>query len=85
MRDPFPIVCRLGDALDRDQRTGWATKKALILLVAVHGDWNGAAALADALGVHPEEQEKIHQEALDHPTGRATPEPHPHRRKASTP
>lgn len=80
MRDAFPIVALLGDRLAR-QRHGWRDIKALIVLVAEAGDWNGAAALADALGVHPDQQEAIYHEVTTGagattPPRRTTP-PHP--------
>lgn len=71
MRDAFPIVCKLGDRL-AEERNGWRDTKALIVLVAEHGDWNGASALADALGVGPDQQEAIYQEVYG-PTDRNTP------------
>ncbi|HEY1178475.1 MAG TPA: hypothetical protein VGF17_20150 [Phytomonospora sp.] len=80
MRDAFPVVCALGDRFRRE-RTGWRDTKALIVLVAEHGDWNGAAALADALGVGPDAQEAIYQEVTNG-TGRATPAKPPRRKKA---
>jgi len=85
VRDPFPIVCKLGDRL-QGERTGWRDVKALVLLVARAGDWNGASALAEALGVSPDAQEQIYREAQQPPAGGATPAPFPHRRqKATTP
>lgn len=80
MRDAFPVVCQLGDRLGKE-RTGWRDIKALILLVAQEGDWNGASALAEALGVAPPEQEAIWNEAQQPPTGGATPAPFQHRRQ----
>lgn len=66
MRDPFPLVCQLGDELER-RRDGWQKAKALVLLVALSGDWNlGACQLADALGIPPHLQEEIRLEALRH-------------------
>lgn len=79
MRDPFPVVCNLGDRLQRE-RTGWRDAKALVLLVARAGDWNGASCLADALGIPPPEQERLYREAYDQPGG-ATPTPHHHRKR----
>lgn len=58
MRDPFPIVAKLGE------RLGWPEQKALVLLTATHGDWAGASMLADALGIGPEQQEAIYTEAV---------------------
>lgn len=78
MRDAFPIVCALGDRLRRE-RTGWRDVKALIVLVAQEGDWNGAAALADALGVGIDAQEVIYQEVRTK-AGEQTP-PQPTRRR----
>lgn len=61
MRDPFPLVCRLGERLP------WSEQKALVLLVAISGPWEaGACQLADALGIGPVEQEAIRAEALQH-------------------
>ncbi len=81
MRDAFPIVCMLGDRLARE-RTGWRDTKALIVLVAQAGDWNGASCLADALGVSPDAQEQIYLEVTT--GGGATPPPR-NRQKAPTP
>ena len=57
MRDPFPIVCKLGERLQ------WRDQKALVLLVAMHGPWEAAGQLADALGVGPDLQEQVYREA----------------------
>lgn len=62
MRDAFAVVAQLGQRLEKE-RTGWRDVKALILLVAQAGEWTSAAQLADALGVSPDEQEAIYQEA----------------------
>lgn len=83
MRDAFPIVCAIGDRLGRE-RTGWRDVKALVYLVAYEGDWRGAAALAEALGVSPDAQEAIYREVterhLQEATGRANPANH-HRKR----
>lgn len=81
MRDAFPIVCALGDRLAKE-RTGWRDTKALIVLVAQH-DWNAASCLADALGVHPDQQEAIYTEVTT--GGGATPPPRNHRKREHTP
>lgn len=75
MRDAFPIVCAIGDKLraedersmrsGRQTRPGWRDAKALIYLVAYEGDWRGAAALADALGVGADAQEAIYREVTE--------------------
>lgn len=80
MRDPFPVVCKLGDRLQRE-RTGWRDAKALVLLVARAGDWNGASCLADALGIPPAEQEAIYREAYHRPGGATPTHHHPHPRR----
>ncbi len=65
MRDAFAVVAQLGIRLqeaEREGRHGWRDAKALVVLVAEAGDWNGASALADALGISPDMQERIHHE-----------------------
>jgi hypothetical protein len=87
MQDPLPIVMQFADRLRRE-RHGWRDTKALILLVARSGDWNGAAALCDAFGLDDRTIERLHREAYgydqppwsDHQPGRA-PAP-PTRRRA---
>lgn len=74
----FPIVCQLGDMLqarERAGRHGWRDAKALVVLVAESGDWNGASCLADALGIGPERQEVIFREVYgdDFPMPTRTP------------
>lgn len=83
MRDAFPIVCAIGDRLARE-RTGWRDTKALIVLVAQQGDWNGASALAEALGVSPDAQEAIYREVTTG-AGATTPTNHHHRKRQLTP
>jgi hypothetical protein len=61
MREAFPIVCALGDRF-RKERMGLRDAKALVVLVAETGDWNGASSLADALGFSPDYQERIFRE-----------------------
>lgn len=80
MREPFPVVCLLGDRL-RKERTGWRDMKALVLLVAQEGDWTGAAALAEALGLSPDQTESIYR---DIETGGATPAPFPSRKQPTS-
>ena len=60
MRDPLAVLSRR-DAVART--LPWAEQKAMVLLVAMHGDWNGASQLADALGVDEVAQEAIYHEA----------------------
>lgn len=70
MRDAFPIVCAIGDKLrlaEANGRHGWRDCKALIVLVAQAGDWNGASCMADALGVGPDAQQAIYEEVYGHP------------------
>lgn len=62
MRDPLPIVMQLGDRLAREP-TGHRDRKALVLLVARSGDWNGAAALCDAFGIDDRTIENVYYEA----------------------
>lgn len=58
VRDPLPIVCKLGDRLH------WRDQKALVLLVAMNGDWSGGACqLADALGIPDTVQEELYRES----------------------
>lgn len=64
MREAFPIVCALGDRF-RTERMGLRDAKALVVLVAQAGDWNGASCLADALGFAPDYQERIYREVYD--------------------
>lgn len=42
-------------------KLGWRDVKAL-LLVAGKESWNAASALADALGVHPDDQEAVYRQ-----------------------
>ena len=78
MQDPLPIVLQFADRIKKE-RNGWRDTKALILLVARTGDWNGAAALCDAFGLDDHRIEAIHREAYgydqpawsDHRPGRA--------------
>lgn len=81
MRDAFPIVCKLGERLARE-RTGWRDVKALIVLVAQEGDWNGASALAECLGVHPDQQEAIFTEVFSKSRGAIPAPPQPRRQPA---
>lgn len=62
MQDPLPIVLMLADRIKKS-RTGWRDTKALILLVARTGDWNGAAALCDAFGLDDLAAERMYREA----------------------
>lgn len=55
------IVGKHGAALEKSGGAGWATVKALVYLVGCE-DWNAAAQLADALGVHPDDQQAIHHQ-----------------------
>lgn len=70
----FAVVAMLGQRLQRE-RTGWRDAKALVLCVARNGPWNGAAALADALGIGPDAQEAIYREAYGDQPLRPAPEP----------
>jgi hypothetical protein len=54
------ITGMVGQRLEQEP-TGWRDVKAL-LIVAGHESWNAAAALADALGVHPDDQERLYHE-----------------------
>lgn len=56
--DAVEIVGMLGARMAKE-RTGWRDVKALVVLVAASGPWQAAADLADALGVHPSDQEQI--------------------------
>lgn len=66
MRDPFPIVCTLGDRFRREA-TGVRDAKALVLLVARSGPaeqaWSGAQELAEALGFGEDYIERMFYEA----------------------
>lgn len=66
MRDPFPIVCDLGDRFRREA-TGLRDAKALVLLVAGSGPaeraWPGAQELAEALGFGEDYIERMFVEA----------------------
>lgn len=75
MRDAFPIVCMLGDRLARE-KTWWRDVKALVVIVAQEGDWNGASALAECLGIAPPEQEKIFNEVFTKAGGAIPAPPH---------
>lgn len=55
--DAVNITGALGTRLTKE-KTGWRDLKAL-LVVAGREDWNAAAALGDAMGVHPDDQERI--------------------------
>lgn len=78
MNDPFPIVCQLGDEMQK-RRDGWQKVKALLLMTHMAAlasntlaetgidAWSlGASQLADALGVPPELQEQTRLEGLRH-------------------
>lgn len=56
-------MARLGRRFEQE-RTGWRDTKALVLVVAQEGEecWNGAAALADALGLDESTIEAIYKE-----------------------
>jgi hypothetical protein len=83
----FALACRVGDefrVLEERGRGGWARAKALILVVARNGDWNGAEALAQAFSLGPDAIEEIYREVygefpvqhsitLTLPAGGATP------------
>lgn len=66
MRDPFPIVCALGDRFRREP-TGLRDAKALVLLVAQAGSpeavWPAAQDLAAALGFAEDYIERMFREA----------------------
>lgn len=69
MRDPLAIVGMLGSRLEKE-KTGWRDMKALVLTVAIASDeWEPAADLADALGIAPDLQEAIYEEAQLHKQG----------------
>lgn len=77
MRDgaPLAIVGMLGSRLEKE-RTGWRDLKALVLFVAISSDdWAPAADLADALGIAPDLQEAIYEEAQLHKQGVAKDTP----------
>lgn len=83
MRDPFAVVCMIGNRLQQAQH-GWRDAKALVMVVALEGDWNGAAALASALGIGEERQEAIYREVSAlrrNPHATTTPAPFPSRRR----
>lgn len=76
MRNEFAVVASLGIRFE-SQKTGWRDVKALIMVAARAGpdQWPAAADLADALGVHPDQQEAIYHEVYG-PTGeRSGPPP----------
>ena len=56
--DAVNIAGALGTRLLKEKSSGWRDVKAL-LIVAGREDWNAAAALGDAMGVHPDDQERI--------------------------
>lgn len=77
MRDPFPIVCALGERFKREA-TGLRDAKALVLLVARAGDpetaWPCAHDLAVALGFSEDYIERMLYEAYTPaPTGDEPP------------
>jgi len=54
------LVGLLGQRLQQEP-TGWRDTKAL-LIVAGRESWNAAAAIADAMGVHPDDQELVYHQ-----------------------
>ena len=66
MRDPFPVVAKLGDRLGKE-RTGYRDMKAVVMVAALSGPpweaWNAAAAIADGFGIDPDTQHAWFAEA----------------------
>lgn len=59
--DAVNVVGMLGTRLLGERGTGWRDCKAL-LIVAGHESWSAASQLADALGVHPDDQERLYHD-----------------------